>query len=230
MAICSRCRTPIPAGGTDPWVCPNCRPPRQQYRQTFSDVQPAADALIAHKNVDATDEALSITRSVGVTNAWFGPDGAGMLTGEAPRGEEGTLRVGALLVERLNGLGGDWEEPGPAPEQSDVDVIANGPGGRLEIQVTRVGSEGLWGDLSRTGAAQLLPIARDFRSAIARKAARYPVARVGEIVLALNALDAAGYALRAVRGSLPPAEVATYGFAAVWIVGPTAALIHRLDA
>jgi hypothetical protein len=74
-------------------------------------------------------------------------------------------------------------------------------------------------------------IADQLRAAITHKESVPPSDR-GNILLALNALDTPGHAVRRVVDLFRRrhgAEVAGLGFLAIWVVGPTASLTMRLD-
>lgn len=133
-------------------------------------------------------------------------EGAGRfeLRGRAPHGEDGSLHVATLLVQRLNLDGGEWDAPeevgrAGGRHERGIDCIARSGSRTLQIQVTKAdGNPDLWKDLGARGAAEreftAVELAQTLSQSIANKAARMDSSNV---VLALDATFT-------VAQSLPP--------------------------
>jgi hypothetical protein len=152
----------------------------------------------------------------------------------APQGEEGRLDTANLLVERLRELGQDWSQPYEV-DFADIDCRADGDRGFLDIQVVRADKSDTWRTLSRTGRASKAAspaILADALLEVARKKARLPAAQLGNLLLAIDARDTPVFAMGGTIDSFRQRhldQVARLGFRAVWVVGPTVALVARLD-
>lgn len=158
--------------------------------------------------------------------------------GRAPQGEDDTAHVCARLVRVLNAAGAAWGELGPGQEPADC-LSLDSSGNQLAVQVVRADSApARWRTLAQQGRAEdvgsAADRAKDLRTAIAKKAAEdvIPTALRADLVLALDASRLPAHAFPATASSF----VALYGewarglgFASIWVVGPTDALVHRLD-
>jgi hypothetical protein len=146
------------------------------------------------------------------------------------------LRVANLFVQRLNQLGAQWEQPTPllpeAPEEG-VDCIAVGPGGALlKIQVTTP-EVVAWKHLAQSSEPWLTDdevhhVAEAMWTAIEKKHLKaHP-----DIYLVLDATDSVRFALSLVVERFRSAygDRARGRFAEVWIAGPVAEAVMRLDA
>jgi hypothetical protein len=103
----------------------------------------------------------------------------------------------------------------------------------IRVQVTRV-ERAAWGTLAQSGQATLQRSIEervaDIRAAVASKL--YPDAQRRKLLLALDAIRSPGY----VEDPVVAAFLATHGtwaaglgYQAIWLVGPTAELTHRLS-
>jgi hypothetical protein len=105
----------------------------------------------------------------------------------------------------------------------------------LDIQVVRADKSDTWRTLSRTGRASKAAspaILADALLEVARKKARLPAAQLGILLLAIDGRDTPVFAMGGTIDSFRQRhldEVARLGFRAVWVVGPTVALVARLD-
>ncbi len=152
------------------------------------------------------------------------------------RGEEGTLEVCRILIRRLNADGASWSDPFDRTKASDdVDCEAHDSSARLGIQVVRAREKGFWRKLAQSGeVVESTPVdeaADAMRMAIGEKE-DIPPAQRPALLLALDAQDTPGQVLQAVVESFRNRHgqsVQVLGFAAIWVVGPTPDLCHRLD-
>jgi hypothetical protein len=161
------------------------------------------------------------------------------LSGPTSTGEHGTLETCRTLVQALNRLGAEWARPTALSTEQFVDCGITGGGGRkLRIQVVRaVADATFWQKVNRDGqlqesGADVRTLAEAMRNAVLKKAGAIPAEVRGTITLALNAIDLPACASHEVverfRNEFLP-EIRSYGFAAVWVVGPTSQLVSRLD-
>jgi hypothetical protein len=167
----------------------------------------------------------------------FAPDGSvpSQIAGPAPRGEEGSLETAQLLVHRLRQSGENWDDPVTVDRQ-DVDCEARSGDQVLPIQVTRVSRARFWENLGRVGRATEQGTADqagdELMNAIAAKARQLPGVQKATLVLALDARDTPGFALRGVVSRFRQRhghQAAALGFRGVWVIGPTVDLVARLD-
>jgi hypothetical protein len=159
------------------------------------------------------------------------------IRGTSRQGEEGAINVCRILIERLNLAGANWQPPEvPEGPEAGVDCVTRDGTDKLFIQVTRaVSAKSIWQLLNETGCANakqtIDEAADDLRDAIKRKEV-IPLTQRGSIVLALDAIDSSGHALSAVIDSFRRrfgTEITGLGFRAIYIVGPVATLVIRLD-
>jgi len=159
------------------------------------------------------------------------------LQGRSPQNEEGVEKVCAILIERFNQHGDRWSDPTRSTEPG-VDCEARDESRLLKVQVTRTPYDpAIRRALGRTGVssgahASADEAADDLRARVEAKADRAaPSGRIG-ITLALDATDTSAYVLQEVVRSFRARHgtwVRNLGFEAVWVVGPTSNLTHRLD-
>jgi hypothetical protein len=157
------------------------------------------------------------------------------IAGKASNDNQSELRVADLLVCHLNGLGANWRDlqllQASAYDERGVDCAAYGDAGKeLLIQVTRV-DQSAWRPLHRSPSISreqtISSLVETIRSAIDHKKTR----AASDIVLALDATDSPGSALREVTESfrrLHGEWALTTGFSQIWLVGPVNALVQRL--
>jgi hypothetical protein len=156
------------------------------------------------------------------------------IVGGAPKGEQAELRVAQYLVAHLNQLGADWQSPelvrADAHNERGVDCIArNTTGQELQIQVTTIERE-VWRKRENVHerSMEIPEVVEAIRIAIQAKATRAD----RKIVLALDATDSLGPALRAVVEAFRTqhgAWAGSVGFQEIWLVGAVVALVNRLD-
>lgn len=201
-------------------------------------VRPEA-STIAHKDSAASGDSIRVMRGgddprVADADRDTSGETRDRIEGPAAPKEVSELRVAHLLVERLNAHGQKWSPPEPpdGPEEG-VDAVANHGDVILKVQVTTP-EDMAWRELvskpefGRTESS-VAPAVEAIRRAIERKA---NFAGRGEIVLALDATDSPRYALRGILDAFRAQHgswAATIGYEAIWMVGPAATLIHRLD-
>jgi hypothetical protein len=144
------------------------------------------------------------------------------------------LRAATILVEHLNSLGAAWANPRlHEGREAGVDAVAEDGDKRLRVQVTTP-ERTAWEPLAKGGEhvrseTGVQDAVKAIRAAIEAKTL---FAELGDIVLALDATDSPRYALQGVvdafRGS-HGTWTREVGYAAVWLVGPGANHVHRLD-
>ena len=159
-------------------------------------------------------------------------------TGQSRQGEDGTLATARLLVSKLNTQGEAWGEPRTVPEREGCDCIAESAQsghGRLRIEVQRaIVESSFWAESGRTGSAREYPDPDDAAAVLrvsVEKKALHLSGSTTDVVLALNALDAPGYAFEVVSERFRVSHgqwAAALGFRSIWVVGPTEALTHQL--
>lgn len=136
-------------------------------------------------------------------------------------------------MEHLDERGGRWTEVRDLPEKDAADCELVGPDqAPLGVQVTRPQTD-FWKALDHAGQAVTSPadpsaLAASLWDAIWRKRHKTNA----QIVLAINAIRTPGYVLPDVVAAFRAQfaeRAAAVGFHEVWIVGPSAAFVHRLD-
>jgi hypothetical protein len=164
--------------------------------------------------------------------------GDGLVTdhieGRAPKKEHAELRVAQYLVGRLNQLGANWQRAelvgANASSERGVDCVARSTSRPpLQIQVTTTERE-VWGksEAIHERSAEIRAVVEAIRIAVQAKATRAD----RDVVLALDATDSPRAALRQAVDTFRAqhgAWAADVGFKEIWLVGPVAALVNRLD-
>ena len=161
------------------------------------------------------------------------------LSGSSRKGEQDTLHVCRLLVEKLNRDGATWNVPQLLDDVNDVDCEAtdmNASSVHLQIQVTRaICDPGFWSALAnqRELSLQVSPgiAAAQLRQAIEKKESIPPRHR-GQLVLALDANRLPAHSFNTVVAEFKKANLQwaqQLGFREIWIVGPVTDLVRRLD-
>jgi len=185
----------------------------------------------AHIAIDRTDVDLR------VASADLSADGlvSDRIVGSAPGKHNAELRVAGYLVSRLNQLSdNDWPSPelvlADSRHERGVDCIARKPSGEdLLIQVTTTERE-VWQRREdvHERSADISAVVEAIRSAIQAKKTRADK----KIVLALDATDSPRASFHPVVDEFR-AQYGDWalhvGFREIWIVGPSAALVNRLD-
>lgn len=157
------------------------------------------------------------------------------IVGRAPGKHDAELRVARYLVDRLNRLSDDyWASPelvgADARHERGVDCIARKPSGEeLLIQVTTAERE-VWRRREdvHERSGDIRAVVETIRASIQAKITRAD----RKIVLALDATDSPRASFRPVVDEfrIQYGEWAIHvGFREIWIVGPSAALVNRLD-
>jgi hypothetical protein len=185
----------------------------------------------AHIAIDRADVDLR------VASADLSADGlvSDRIVGSAPGKHDAELRVARYLVDRLNQLSGDdWASPEPvladARHERGVDCIARKPSGEeLLIQVTTAERD-MWQRREdvHERSEDIRAVAEAIRAAIQAKRTRAD----RKIMLALDATDSPRASFRPVVDEFRTqyGDWAVHvGFREIWIVGPSAALVNRLD-
>jgi hypothetical protein len=163
------------------------------------------------------------------------------VAGRSKQGEEDTLAVCRVLVERLRREREQWSDPidlsdrGSRAERG-VDCKATGPNDELLVQVTRA-ETGIWATLAQKGEVidrgKPIEAATDqLRATIQQKAGQIAQRDRRKLVLALNAHDTPNLAFPAVVAAFwlrHGAWARGLGFRGVWLVGPSVTLTRRLD-
>jgi hypothetical protein len=166
-----------------------------------------------------------------------------LLSGPPSVGESNVQRACVVLVEYLRQNGEKWANPrviarSDSNRETGVDCIVEGPAGTsLQIQVVRADlSPRLWECLSTVGRLQGRydpgEIAGALRTAIDHKAKRTARAQRETLTLVLDATLIASHAMQPGVENfrrLSHEWAAGLGFSSIWIVGPVAQLVWRLD-
>lgn len=164
------------------------------------------------------------------------------LTGSSPQGEEDTLQVCRMLVDKLNVAGDNWGQPVLGEALADCRVVHQQYKGMvLEIQVVRaITDQTIWKELNEHKHLQQSGVTKDelaehIRYAIESKTNQRRIPRLSraDLTLALDAnrLPALGFdevvdVFRSKHGTW----CQTLGFAGIWLVGPSTSLTWRLDS
>jgi hypothetical protein len=162
------------------------------------------------------------------------------IEGLSRQNEQGVERVSALLVERLNLDGAKWGPPVVKKLnefEQGIDATAIDGTRFLRMQVTRAEPSGeVWSRLRANGmtrgALSVEEAAAILRWAIERKASKAPTSQRAELVLVLDALDTASFALDAVVEAFRHkfgSWARSLGYESIWVVGPNVRLTARLD-
>ncbi len=157
------------------------------------------------------------------------------IAGPASDDDHAELRVADLLVSRLNELRANWHDlellRASAHDERGIDCTARDDAGNvLLIQVTRA-DQTAWGPLHRapsiTREQTITSLVAGICAAITHKKTR----ATSNVVLALDATDSPGSALREAVDSFRRQHgewAAAIGFREIWLVGPVNALVQRL--
>jgi hypothetical protein len=192
---------------------------------------------VAHSHYDDGSESIEIGsegfRSSSVTGGQVQRQD---FHGRPAQGEQDVLQVCRSLRAALQDEGEVWGPFSPAPtSRDDVDAIAeNSAGDVLRVQVIQV-EQVAWEPLGRHGHATLQRTVEELTAAIQAaaesKLRKYPDAQRGNLLLALDAIRSPAYVHDAVVDAFLADHrdwIASLGFRAVWLVGPTAALTRQL--
>ena len=156
------------------------------------------------------------------------------IEGRASRKDDSELRVALTLVEHLNTVGAHWVGVELRRGREDgVDAVASDGDETLRIQVTTP-ERAAWSQLARVDEVRRSDETID-RAVDAIKSAiedKLLFAGRESIVLALDATDSPSYAFAGVAEAFHKRHsqwASETGYAAVWLVGPVASLVHRLN-
>ena len=159
-----------------------------------------------------------------------------LFEGRPGTNEDDVAEVCAILRQALDNDGEQWGQFEPQDRRiDDTDAAAvDRAGRRLSVQVVRA-EQAAWSELARAGVADRSVAASELAGAvleaIERKTRKYPMAQRQGLLLALDSIRAPGHVQRPVVDLLRSDHadsIARAGFAAVWLVGPTAQLTYRL--
>ena len=247
-AWCSGCgyEYPDPAGvaampGSERAGCPQCGSIAVNFAMEFQATVSTSAAFTAYKPPGASGESVRHDRGAAdprVADADLEPSGElrDRIEGRASTKGASELRAARILVEYLNSLGARWapaELHRGGREEEGVDAVAADGDQTLEVQVTTP-EHSAWSTLAQQselvrGEPDVEAALESIKTAIERKTL---FAGREEIVLALDATDSLRYALKGVadafRAKYGPWAVGA-GYQSIWLVGPLADLVQRLD-
>jgi hypothetical protein len=220
--------------------CPGCgghrRSANAQAASATARIAVPDARAVAHSHLADGAERIDVQSRQFRSSSHAGP-GADRQSfeGRSPRNEEDVSEVCAVLRDALYQDGQEWGAFKVQEDRvNDVDAVAHNDTGRLSVQVARA-EQDAWGELGRTGQADRSIAAAGLASAVLRvienKAQRYPPAQRKVLLLALDAIRAPGYTQRCIVDVIRDQyteQIAQFGFAAVWLVGPTSELTYRL--
>jgi len=239
---CSNCRKQLddlfnlPSG--DRATCPNCG---SKIRDFFDNIK---EDLSASDHISALQERGE--RKIGFSEspradcrACFADCDNGSLSygisGSTPQGEEVTLEVCRLLIQKLNSEGRNWDDPVSGNGVVDCEALdLIDPQKHLQIQVVRANTEkSFWEELNTNGAVQRSDADPSVRieESIKKKEKIRLSDRKG-LTLALDATLLPGFAfddvIREFRKRYS-AQAVALGFDEIWLVGPIDKLIQKVD-
>jgi len=165
-----------------------------------------------------------------------------VLSGNPPRGEEGTLACCNRLVEALRQRGENWENPVEIKNEPHIDAMVSGYGsseGRvLKIQVVRALTKPDFWCIAAKNNKNILKVtprkaADILKDAICLKVGKIIDANIRRgITLVLDATDVPGLVIGVVLeafDTLYGVWVRGQGFESVWIVGPWWEMVYELS-
>jgi hypothetical protein len=227
-------------------LCPNCRAKETIISVSFHDGATAHDHISVLGKENERHLFYSESERIDRRAAAARHDDESGLTfsayGRSPQHEEMTLAACCLLVKKLNELGANWKEP-ILIEDGAIDCQAISRLDRsavLKIQEQKaIVDQNLWkelnvhGSISKAGVSSA-SAAGLLRQAIERKAQdrKIPRKQRSDLILALNAM---------LLPMLTFDVVIEYfcrhygewardlGFKAIWLIGPRADMVERLD-
>jgi hypothetical protein len=219
--------------------CRQCSACAITFGMEFHATVTPSSSLYGHKPPSGSGESIRVSRDGDdprVSGADVEPDGAlsDHIEGRASPKVASELRAAQILAEHLNELGASWGQvSAPAGPEEGVDAVATSEQQTLRVQVTTPERDA-WSMLAKTPTLKRTdPDVDDavdsIKEAIERKTL---FADRGEIVLALDATDSTRYALETVVDAfrkLHGTWATGIGYAAIWLVGPVASLVHRVD-
>ncbi len=221
--------------------CPQCGSQTITFGVALFAQLSTSASMVTHKPLSGqTGESIRIDRG-GNDPRVAGADVHGLgdlsdeVEGPASPKASSELRTATILVEYLNSHGAQWESPNlyTGKREIGVDAVAEGGGSRLLIQVTTPERE-MWSRTVREGRVEradpdVIAAVEAIRAAIDDKKL---FSEIGDVVLALDGTDSLRYALQVVTDEFRDRHAAWakgIGYKEIWMVGPSAALVHRLD-
>lgn len=217
VALVTSGQQPIPANDT------------ASVRETVSATVRRAQEVIALRISDdhAHNVAVDLTDGGNIVLSVSGPPSFG---------EMGVGRTAQTLVQYLNWHGAAWSTPVDVsrnPSEAAVDSEARGPNGELlRIQVVRVDvTQSLWRALSEAGQLRARYTVPELAKLVTQAVESKIFRGSSDLVLALDAGILASHAFRPVAEEVRNKLLSTdapYGFASVWLVGPSVSLVWQL--
>jgi hypothetical protein len=232
------------AARTAPQRCPVCGSETFTFGQVLTATQGQSASVIAQKPPGSSGESVRQQRAGDdprVSDADLEPSGAlsDRIEGRAASKGMNELRTVRVLVEYLNLHGASWSLPhlheGNREEGFDAWAAdAECDQKVLRVQVTTP-ERSAWKTLAmQPDLARSEPDVEDaveaIRDAIVKKEL---FAGIEKIDLTLDATDSSKYAFKGVVDTFLARHGACasgIGYRAIWMVGPTTGLVHRLDA
>ncbi len=221
-------------------TCPFCGGITRLFDAYFTGNSNPSGRLVAKKESDDRTEAIRVADSQkrsSATDRQLDGTLSQVIEGNSPKGEEDTLDVCNVLIERLNLEGGNWQgATKPIGKEGGIDAFTRNGQEILNFQVTRIPKKEFWQELSQSRSVQsfgtIQKASADLYDSVNKKNCKIPPNQRKEIVLVLDAMDTACYALKAVVDEFRNhfgQEIQGFGFKAIWLVGPLASLTSRLD-
>lgn len=221
--------------------CPQCGSQTITFGVALVARLSTSATIVAHKPPsDQTGESVRIERG-GDDPRVAGADVHGLrglsdeVEGRASPKALSELRTATILVEYLNSQGAQWESPNlyAGKREVGVDAVAQSGASRLLIQVTTRERE-IWRRTAREGRVEradpdVSTAVEAIRAAIDDKKL---FSEIGDVVLALDGTDSPRYALQVVTDQFRDRHATwamAIGYKEIWMVGPSADLVHRLD-
>jgi len=160
------------------------------------------------------------------------------VTGKSKQGEDGTEKIGNLLIKKKYGdCLVEWDvliQGRDSKQEAGYDIKAARGGTNLKIQVTRVESA-IWKILNNHGHVKKQVTLREaaeivFQSYL-NKEQKYPKALKKELILALDATETPGFAFDSITEIIKLKYLSQFkksDFMEIWLVGPSISLIKQL--
>jgi predicted nucleic acid-binding Zn-ribbon protein len=224
--------------------CPNCGSTGADYAEELDATASSAASLTAHKPPGSSGESIRHMRGGSDprnADADLDPGSREVrdrIEGRASTKEAVELRTALTLVQHLNSLGATWGSPElhdgqeKGGREEGVDAFALDGDKKLNVQHTTP-ERAAWAELAKqpefTRSELESEAVEALKTAIAKK---LRFANRHEIVLALDATDSPRYALNGVVEAFRSTHGAwakSIGYEAIWLVGPEASLVYRLD-
>ncbi len=243
--ICGQCGQVVDDEGdrTEREPCPNCGARRRKHEEKLVDGIRVGDYLGAvGRDASAETKFVDESRPGGKSHSADDRDGIvdERVSGDSPTHEEGALEVCQRLARKWSQSGPKWRAE-LAPESGTngpTDCVLRRQGGEetYSVQVTRAVSgpgffEALAHDGERRESASPEGAAERLWAAAEKKSRSYSDAVRRDHLLVLDASRAPAGVLGSVLAAAAErrSAFAGLGFAQVWVVGPLAGLVHRLD-